>query len=271
MAAQLSLWERSAGLCGWAGAGWKWKRVVEGRRIGNTQQRTVDSGQVGECGEAVTGTGAWGTYLPWLQCTDTDTVYLCKQRNFKVWPRSGAVNLASSWQRPTHYVTAQCAHECLSHRISTNSLRIQGPSVYLCGCETWLELQGVARPLGPTTSHTSQSDTPLSRVPGPRWCRSSPVSLPGPFNWARRPCSAVASRISTRSLPIVPPAHLTSSPQPATMASNPTDKLKAGPDALRKEAESSAAFENLQEEAKIRRFQALARTDPARYAANHPC
>ncbi|KAJ0335554.1 hypothetical protein COL922a_009054 [Colletotrichum nupharicola] len=47
------------------------------------------------------------------------------------------------------------------------------------------------------------------------------------------------------------------------MASNPTDKLKAGPDALRKEAESSAAFENLQEEAKIRRFQALARTDPA--------
>lgn len=55
------------------------------------------------------------------------------------------------------------------------------------------------------------------------------------------------------------------------MASNPTDKLKAGPDALRKEAESSPAFENLQEEAKIRRFQALARTVPARYAANRPC
>ncbi|KAL0933660.1 surface antigen [Colletotrichum truncatum] len=41
-------------------------------------------------------------------------------------------------------------------------------------------------------------------------------------------------------------------------ASNPISKLKTGPDALRKEAESSAEFEKLQEEAKIRRLQALA-------------
>ncbi|WQF86758.1 Putative bacterial surface antigen (D15), surface antigen D15 [Colletotrichum destructivum] len=40
-------------------------------------------------------------------------------------------------------------------------------------------------------------------------------------------------------------------------ASSPIDKLQAGPDALRKEAESSAEFEKLQEEAKIRRLQAL--------------
>ncbi|KAJ3940707.1 uncharacterized protein N0V96_009721 [Colletotrichum fioriniae] len=40
-------------------------------------------------------------------------------------------------------------------------------------------------------------------------------------------------------------------------ASNPIGKLQAGPDALRKEAESSAEFEKLQEEAKIRRLQQL--------------
>ncbi|KAF6803702.1 surface antigen [Colletotrichum sojae] len=39
--------------------------------------------------------------------------------------------------------------------------------------------------------------------------------------------------------------------------SNPVGKLKADPDALRKEAEASAEFEKLQEEAKIRRLQKL--------------
>ncbi|KAK1624179.1 surface antigen [Colletotrichum phormii] len=40
-------------------------------------------------------------------------------------------------------------------------------------------------------------------------------------------------------------------------ASNPIGKLQAGPDALRKEAESSAEYEKAQEEAKIRRLQQL--------------
>ncbi|GJD01414.1 hypothetical protein ColKHC_10239 [Colletotrichum higginsianum] len=52
------------------------------------------------------------------------------------------------------------------------------------------------------------------------------------------------------------------SSQSGSSASNPIDKLQAGPDALRKEAESSAEFEKLQEEAKIRRLQALASCHP---------
>ncbi|KAK2063694.1 hypothetical protein LY76DRAFT_642250 [Colletotrichum caudatum] len=44
---------------------------------------------------------------------------------------------------------------------------------------------------------------------------------------------------------------------------NPIGKLHTPPDALRKEAESSAEFERLQEEAKIRRLQALASSEPA--------
>ncbi|TEA17013.1 SAM50-like protein [Colletotrichum sidae] len=42
-----------------------------------------------------------------------------------------------------------------------------------------------------------------------------------------------------------------------SFASNPIGKLKTEPDALRREAESSAEFERVQEEAKLRRLQAL--------------